>query len=576
MTDTAPGQGRGRPPTWLLPAAGALLVAAGITILLLRPNGPPPTTTASPSTTSPATTRPTHSSTSAATTSLLSPTTSTQPVTATSFLPVPTTSTWDLVVVGDGLGGASAAIAASRLGANVALLSPFGYFGGQAGAAGVSTMDEGSNHSVLRRSGIYGELAREIEAYYGFDDAGACYFIEDPLCPEPAVVNGFFRDLVGGSGVDIFQVNVQQVIQEGKSVVGVIADGSTFFGDIVIDATEFSDLYPMIEGLDYEVGGSLGCVQDTTWLAIRSWYPDGVGDRLAPPMEAGETLRAVYGDEFGQWLESFRSLVVDIPDRGQSGPSVTPWDIATETQYRALADLRDFTELEDVPSITRTGVNYANDYPLEISDLENPATRADAFTAAIDKTYAFLWYLRWELGLTNWGVDDTQRYAQARRMLWSDQIPDELEMHFPVAPYVREGRRLVGVETLSNADIANDVRGFHRFDNSVMLGGYFSDFHGCTEPESGAGFGLFEVPMSVFVPATIDGFLPGMARSASVSRSAAAAIRTQPEEIWSGQAVGLIAGVAIRDGVEVRHVSPQAVQELLLANDLIYFLPTQG
>jgi hypothetical protein len=79
--------------------------------------------------------------------------------------------------------------------------------------------------------------------------------------------------------------------------------------------------------------------------------------------------------------------------------------------------------------------------------------------------------------------------------------------------------------------------------------------------------------MGVFVPATIDGFMPGMARAASVSRSAAAAVRTQPEEIWSGQAVGIIAGIAIRDGVEVRNVSAAVVQEQLLANELVYFLP---
>jgi hypothetical protein len=552
-----------------------LLVVAAIVVVVLSSDVPPPTTTTAMSTTtSLATTQPTPSTTAVVTTSAPGPTVSTQPPTSTTgFLPVPTTSRYDIVVVGDGLGGASAAIAASRLGANVALLSPFGYFGGQAGAAGVSTMDEGSNHSVLRRSGIYGELAREIEAFYAFDDAGRCYFIEDPLCPEPAVVNQFFRDLVGGSGVDIFRVDVQQVIQEGTSVLGVVGDGSTFFSDIVIDATEFSDLYPMIEGLAYEVGSSTGCLQDTTWLAIRSWYPDEVGDRLTPPSNAAEGLAQAYGAEFDQWLESFRSLVIEIPDRGQSGPTITPWDVATETQYRALADKRDFTAFENAPPITRTGVNYANDYPLDVAALEDPATRSDAFTAAIDKTYAFLWYLRWELGLTNWGVDETQSYARAQRMLWSDQIPDELEMHFPVVPYLREGRRLVGVETLTNADIANDVRGFHRFDNSVMLGGYFSDFHGCAEPESGAGFGLFEVPMGAFIPATIDGFMPGMARAASVSRSAAAAIRTQPEEIWSGQAIGIIAGLAIRDGVEVREVAHGVVQEHLLANDLIYFLP---
>ncbi|CAN5282147.1 hypothetical protein BH18ACT5_BH18ACT5_15170 [soil metagenome] len=205
--------------------------------------------------------------------------------------------------------------------------------------------------------------------------------------------------------------------------------------------------------------------------------------------------------------------------------------------------------------------------------IEDRALRDAEFTVALDKTYAFLWYLRWELGQVNWGVDDTQGYVLGRRMLMSSQIPDQIEVHLPLAPYVREARRMVGVETLSNADISNDVRGFHRFANSVMLGGYFSDFHGCSEPESGGGFGLFEVPMGVFIPATIDGFMPGMARSASVSRSAAAAVRTQPEEIWSGQSVGIIAGLAIREGVEVRDVPASLVQEHLLASNLVYFLP---
>jgi hypothetical protein len=106
-----------------------------------------------------------------------------------------------------------------------------------------------------------------------------------------------------------------------------------------------------------------------------------------------------------------------------------------------------------------------------------------------------------------------------------------------------------------------------------MLGGYFSDFHGCLEEGAGQGFGLFEVPMGVFIPETIDGFMPGMARAAGVSRLAASAVRTQPEEIWSGEAIGIIAALAARDDIEVRNVDPAEVQQHLLANDLIFFLP---
>jgi hypothetical protein len=481
--------------------------------------------------------------------------------------------TYDVVVVGDGLGGASAATAAARLGANVALLSPIGYLGGQAGAAGVSTMDEGSNHFVQRRSGIYGELATSAQALYG-PDVGDCYFIEDSMCPEPIFIDGFFRGVVTQSGAYLVSMStVNEVLQDGTRVTGVVADGSTYNAEVVIDATEFSDLYPMVEGLAYEVGSDSGCIQDTTWLAIRAWYSTPVVPELIPAESVSQDLRNLYGNRLDQWLEEFRTTVVLAPGREPDGPGVLPWSLETETQYRALADQRQFSSPNSVPEVTRTGVNYANDHALTVAAVEDPAVREAEFRTALHKTYAFLWYLRWELGITDWGVDSFQDYGKAQRLLTDDLIPDALERNLPPYPYVREGRRLVTVQTLGDEDLANDVRGLHRFDDSVMLGGYFSDFHGCAEVGAGQGFGLFEVPMGVFIPETIDGFMPGMARAAGVSRLAASAVRTQPEEIWSGEAIGIIAALAARDDIEVRNVDPAEVQQHLLANDLIFFLP---
>ena len=554
----------GRLARWLLGGGVTVVVGVGLW-LALRPEPPVLTTTTSqplPTTTTPATTR--------ETTTTLAPTT-TVPTTATTS--PPSVLTYDVVVVGDGLGGASAATAAARLGANVALLSPIGYLGGQAGAAGVSTMDEGSNHFVQRRSGIYGELATAAQALYG-PDVGDCYFIEDSMCPEPIFIDGFFRGLMTQAGADLVSIStVDQVLQDGASVTGVVADGSTYNAEVVIDATEFSDLYPMVEGLAYEVGSDTGCVQDTTWLAIRAWYPTPVVPELVPPESVAQDLRNLHRNQLDEWLEEFRTAVILAPGREPDGPGVLPWSLQTETRYRALADRRQFSSPNPVPEVTRTGVNYANDHALIAAAVEDPAVREAEFRTALHKTYAFLWYLRWELGITDWGVDSFQDYGKAQRLLSDDLIPDALERNLPPHPYVREGRRMVTVQTLGDEDLANDVRGLHRFDDSVMLGGYFSDFHGCTEVGAGQGFGLFEVPMGVFVPETIDGFMPGMARAAGVSRLAASAVRTQPEEIWSGEAIGIIAALAARDDIEVRNVDPAEVQKHLLANDLIFFLP---
>src|SRR5580698_8655020 len=71
---------------------------------------------------------------------------------------------YDVVVAGAGTGGTAAALSAARMGAHVALLEETDWIGGQASAAAVSTMDEGS--SPIPPSGIYREFLVRMEAYY--------------------------------------------------------------------------------------------------------------------------------------------------------------------------------------------------------------------------------------------------------------------------------------------------------------------------------------------------------------------------------------------------------------------------
>jgi hypothetical protein len=549
----------------------------GITILVIAlliqvTGGPPPTTTtASTSSTTSAT------STITSTTAEPSSTTSSTEPSPTTTVTRPRQTEYDVIVVGDGMGGATAATVAARLGADTLLLSPIGYLGGQAGAAGVSTMDEGGNRYVLRRAGVYNELVTYVRFKYGFDNVGDCYFIDDPLCPEPLAVDEFFRNTLGTDGVDIVSaIDITGVVKEGNRVTGVAVDGIDYSAAVVIDATEFSDLYPMIDGLEYEVGDPAGCVQDTTWLAIRGWYPNGqTPPQLVPPQDAIAQIYAIYGSESDRWLDHFRGEVVGNTARTiGGGPTVLPWDLDTETAYRALAEGRfDISLIPDAPSITKTGVNYANDSALGVDAIEDPAVREQEFRKALHITYAYLWYLRWELGVTDWGVANDMQFSKGTRMLWDDLIPDDLEANLPPFPYIREGRRLVANYNLGAADLADSVRERHRFDDAVMLGGYFTDFHGCAPTDEVSGYGLFEVPIGVFIPAEIDGFLPGLARAAGVSRVASAAMRTQPEEMWGGQVAGTIAGLAVATGVQPRDVPTIDVQNQLRASGLVFFLP---
>ena len=65
---------------------------------------------------------------------------------------------YDVVVAGGGFGGIAAAIQAARLGASVLVVEPSDWIGGQATAAGVSTMDDLSR----LRSGLYLEFLSKV------------------------------------------------------------------------------------------------------------------------------------------------------------------------------------------------------------------------------------------------------------------------------------------------------------------------------------------------------------------------------------------------------------------------------
>lgn len=536
---------------------GAGAIAA---VALLLASGEPPTTT-------PAASLPTTSTTAASTT--LPPTSApstTAPPTTTAVIP---SEAFDVVVVGDSLGGVSAAVTAGQLGARTLLLSPVGYLGGQASAGGVSTFDEGRAPELLRLGGLYRELLRHFEEVYGTRTPGQCYFSTDTVCPEPNVVHQFFLSKLQEAGVEVRALReVEAVLQSGERVTGVVADDLPYAAHVVIDATELQELYPLVEGLEFAVGNQSGCVQDLTWTAVRSWYPDGVPEELVPPFEGILDLRDHYGTEQVQaWLDHFRSLVAGEPATDVTlntwPTSGLPWNPTVELGYRAMADRRPEAAGEGALAVTRSGVNFANDSPLVPGAFNDPGELETAFRQALHVTYAYLWYLHWELGMEEWGISNDLGYPQANRWLWDPLVPDGLEQHLPPQPYIREGRRLRALFELQGEDVATGARRETRFWDSVMLGHYFTDSHGCPLPEAPSGDGLYEVPLGVFIPERVDGFLPGMVRAAGVDATAASSLRMQLDEIWSGQVVGYLAATAAQRGVQPREIGYRDVQRYI-------------
>ncbi len=503
---------------------------------------------------------------------------------------VPTTTTtttttipaqvFDVVVYGDGLGAVGAAVAAARQEVEVVLISEIGYFGGQAGPGGVSTMDEGS----IEINGLYAEMIMDLDSIYGDLPYSQCYYgLARGLsthCPDPLSVHNVLLKWMQDAGVTmVFDQIVTGVIQEGNEVLGLTTESGTNYLGFVLDGSEFSDLYPMIAGLDYEVGNR-ECVQGPTWATVVNWYSDGRPALLDIPISAYDDLVEVYGQEWGDRLMGrYRTRTLDDGvnwfETGTDWPNLQKgMTFESESGYRGMGDLRAEVISPEAPVVTRTGLNRANDGSLNVAGVEDFDQRVKQLTQAQDQTYLYLWYLQYELVLDHWGLANDLHFEMANRWFNNPTIPDGIEQYFTPIPYIRESRRLTDTVTfLTYEDLLE--RGVDRHTDSVMVGSYKTDQHGCHSPEEKrSGGGMYDVPIGVFLPASIDGFMSAMVRSAGVDRIVESSVRMQPTELVGGQVAGIIVALSIQMETDPRDLSSDVVRQTLVDSAVLVDVPS--
>ncbi len=504
---------------------------------------------------------------------------------------------YDLVIAGAGTGGTSAAIQATRLGAKVLLLEETDWIGGQMSSAGVTTMDEdgGYGKSPVRERGIYREFNESMVAYYQTldKDPFMTYYsyphqVEGGYEPKVtrAVLYGFIDDRRRQSSVlDVsIRTKVARVIRQGDKITGVEIKFDTERGSrtklvncqVLIDATEYGDVIPLT-GARYRSGNRTSdalkpaaLVQDHTWLAIAREYPQGIPDhlRIKEPPPGYEAIRRRFAGKTDDG-----AIIWGGQFKGIKGPR--HW--RTYFAWRGSADTEStLTGERSVERHTQCGFNGGNDYPVTSGTLENLDQRAIDERVGIYKTLATLYFYQHELGV-NWSLAEDEGFATVynRAKMKALGLRPDLEtiaVHLPQQPYVRESRRLIGVNTLKASDLTRYEEARH-FSNAVAMGDYFMDLdHGRTahEIEQGLdsgelprGGGPFQVPMDVFIPESINGFLCAE-KNISQSRLANGATRLQPITMLTGQAAGAIAALAINHDVELRQLEPRPIQMALL------------
>lgn len=449
----------------------------------------------------------------------------------------------DVVIVGGGSGGFAAALGAARQGASVIVIEGTDWLGGMFTSAGVAAFD-GNRGSLT--TGIFAELKSRIRAAYGPDFVSLCSVSD--LCFEPSVaarvIDEWFAEY---PNIQVFRrAEFVDVHQEGNRIVGVTfrdasGDIRTVRSYITIDGTEYGDVLAA-SGAPYRLGRDTmrdtgepypwtpryhdDLVQDITYVAIlQDFGPDA--DRTIPEPEGFDP------DEFRCTVDTY-----------------CPGGRRDHRPVRAEADFWQYGKLPNDKYMLNWPIHGANYEPG--AALYDPGTRDQVIQAAKERTLRYIYFIQTVLGHRNIGIAE-------------GEYPTDDGL--PFLPYVRESRRAAAEVTLTAVDVVNPFSNPRRplYQQSVAVIDYYFDHHHTLTltSESFPRPPRVMIPLHAYIPKDTDGFLV-VDKNIGVTHITNGATRMQPAAIYGGYAVGILAAMATRQGVEPEDVPVRDVQRVLL------------
>lgn len=451
-----------------------------------------------------------------------------------------------LLIVGGGASGTTAAVQAARMGIRTIIIEETEWLGGMLTSAGVSAID--GNHNMP--SGLWGEFRQKLYNYYGGPREVETGWVSNTLF-EPSVGNKLLKELAVVPDLTIYYktkwISVKKSGTKWLCEIERNHKSLTVKADVIIDATELGDVLAYLK-VPYRIGmdsrfdtkeefapeKANNIIQDLTYVVTLKDYGKGANKTIAKP----EGYRA----------EEFRCSC-DIADpSSDDGPQN---DCYKMLQYGRLPN-------------NKYMINWpkcGNDIYLNI--IENtPAERESALKEAKLHALRFVYYIQTELGYRNLGL--------------ADEYPTKDKL--PMLPYHRESRRVLGLVTLTLNHVA---RPYEQPDplyrTGIAVGDYTIDHHHLKNPSAPLiefvkiKVPSYNVPLGSLIPAGTDGLIVAE-KSISVSNIVNGATRLQPVVLGIGQAAGALAAVAIKTNTSPSEINIRAVQQALL-DSKAYLMP---
>ena len=500
--------------------------------------------------------------------------------------------TADVVVIGGGLGGVAATLAAARLGAVVVLVEEIDWLGGQLTAQAVPP-DEYPWIEYLTASQSYATLRETIRAYYRrhmpLTEAARTRVRLNPgqgnvssLCHEPWVAVKAIDELLAphmaaGRATVLRRHRTLKVETDGDRIRAVHVhdiernSARVLTAPHFIDATEIGDLLEMAD-VEHVFGAEAQSQtnelhalteadpfdqQAITWCLAADYLPDE--DHTIDKPVGYERLKTLQldcwpGPQLSWTLSDF------VTHQPRERPLfIGPTD--AESLYdlwhaRRIAYRRNFT-----PGSYASDITLANWPQMDYWEKPIVGVAPDAQARALEEARQF------SLAFFYWMQTDAPRHDGGQGYKGLRLRGDVLGTSDGLAKqaYYREGRRIQSEFTVLEQHIGVAARpgkeGAERFADSVGIGAYRIDLHPSTRGRNTVDIDSFpfQIPLGALLPVRVENLLPAC-KNLGTTRITNGAYREHATEWSIGEAAGSLAAFSL-----ARKVSPRAVR----ANDVL-------
>jgi len=444
---------------------------------------------------------------------------------------IPVMAETDVLVVGGGPGGLSAALAAAREGVETMLLDRYGCFGGNITQSMVEPIAWYRHEKTIDAGGIGVEFERRAKEMGGtqndFESLGR---IPDPGEDIPEWV-GQLLD------ADMFKYVADKMVQEA----GVVPLLHCLAVDSIMEGNT-------IKGIITESKAGRQAI-----LARR--VIDATGDADIA-FRAGAPYRKDPKDELMGVSVSFGCSGVDV-DR--------LLEYTKENPARIGEWARETAGKEQDLFYSRAGDAFAK--ATEAGEIPKGALRGGpwwhSLTEAGEATYINSVHMRGKDPTDVWDLTEAEMEGR-QRVMWAIAAMKKYTPGFKNAKLrtfgsslgIRESRKIIGEYNITERDIKNQAR----FEDSIGIFPEFLDGYGVVFiPTSGR---YFQVPYGITLPKKVENLLVA-GRSVAGDKISHAATRQMMCCSVTGQGVGVASAVSIKDNLTCRQVDISKVQKVL-------------